>query len=1385
VLLGGTVWWIGSDNSLPRALELAQRWLPAGQQLEFTAAQGSLGSGGRIGRLVWRKPGLELTIEDLRLDWSLRELLRRDLRVRTLYARRVHVRQGPEQPPPERPFMMPDHITLPVKLTVPVAIAQVQIERVDASGAASVHELHDVAAGYRYNGIWHAARLQSLGYGESTAQATLQLHARELALSTRIDAALRNLTPAIPLAMQVVLNADGSIARDDASQLDIRLDARPRKGAVSSDADQGSVLATAVVHPWRAQPVQQLQLEVTDLNARAFHASAPDTALQGTASVTPDPGDEARAWQAQAQFSNAMPGAWDTGRLPLRQLTLEAGVEPTQVAIRTARIELSGGRPAGDLAIDGQISLEEPPHSTLRLTLEQLDLQALAGNLPRTALDGTVTLAPSEAESWQLRVDIGNALAGPLDAERAPLERLLAAINGRADRIDVDAVILEIGSGRLQLEGGISLATRDMDLRGELQALPLRQVHRRAAGDADALLSGTFTVQGRPQQRVTFSADLQSTLAAAGTTRSPWEIRALQTEGSWSPTRLQVDRVHLDAFQARVDGTGIDVVLPGFDSIAARVNAVAPGIELTANAAMRQQSGGGTLDLTLASAERLIAWLKDLPMIGERVPEWRAAGAARLDAEWQGGWRQWVAAFTRPIARSRLRLDVEGSTDGLRFELPGAADAPPRRIDVRRFNVDMEGSPAAATLALDADVRADASVAVLDVRLRSTQSRGTGGAARWNIAVEKFAATSTLREGESPWSLAFSDGLQAIVEAGGTRELQLTAGNATVTAPPEVADGGEPLRVSWEPMRWRRTARGALTIQSKGTVTGIQPGWLDQLLAKKEGEGPLTAAGMRTDLVLTGDWDVQMTDRVAVRAHVRRERGDLWLTEGGEPAGIERFDLEVRSMEEDVGLTLDWNSQRAGVINAGVNTRLARRDAGWRLPEDAPLSGRIQARIHDLTNWTFLAPPGWRLRGGLSADIGLGGTVQAPRLDGGIEGTQLNLRSVLDGIELHDGSLRAHLEGTRMRIEQLTFEGGTGSRAHVRGFSGNLTPPPTERGSMTATGIIDWSGVRTDGGDAQTGIVMDLEAQLQRMQVVVRNDRQLTLSGELSAALRAGLLTVRGDMRVDRAAIMLPEASAPTVGDDVTIIRNVDLKNPSAVEARQRARLEGRKPIDLDMKVDLGRDLALEGQGITTRLEGELNARTSTRPGEPVSLFGEVRTVEGRYRAWGQALDVETGVVRFNGPMGNPALELLAIRPEIEVRAGVRVTGTLLAPRVQLYSEPDLPEGEKLSWVVLGRATLVTGGEGTNLQQSALSLAAGQLAGGLGRDLGLDELGVDEGAVSIGKRISNELYLTYEAGLSGAASTLYIFYDITRRLTVRGETGEASAIDLIYTIKYD
>lgn len=1378
LLVAGIGWWAGTEGSLARAMQIAQRFLPDDQSLAATDVQGSITGGGHVGRLQWSKPGTAVTIDDLRLDWSLRQLFSRELNVRTLSARNLHLRLTPHPDKPDEPFIMPASLTLPFKVTVPLAITRVQIESVDVDGSTSTQILDNIAAQYRYDGVQHALRLSSLRYGQSSAQAVLQLHARNLTLTSQFDASLRNLVADAPFAMQVRLQANGTLAGGDAAKLDLQLDAReqPDTGA--------QVLAQATVHPWREQPAQQVDVQVNQLNAHSFSSQAPVTAIHGRATLVPGANANALAWDATADFTNDEAGAWDRQRLPLRQIAARARLSPELLNIESARAELGGRNAAGTIALTGQLPFTQLTQANLQLDLRQVDLQPLMTSLPRTAFNGALTVKPGQPGSSQVVTDIRNSLPGSLDRERAPLDRLLADLRITAERWQIGRLDLQFNDGRVQVRGEYAPATQTLDLRGELQRLPLRQIHRKMANDLASELSGNVTVTGNLQQGLAFTADMASDAQGAATRRGEWEIRSIQTNGKWSPTRLTVERIHLDAFQAAVDGSGIDVVLPDFDSVKARVTANAPGVKLAADATMQQQSGGGKLSAQLASAEELVAWLRGLPLIGENLPAWRASGTASIDADWQGGWRQWMAGFRNPASQPGLRLNAIAKSDGLRINVPATASSAATRIDVQKLDLDVQGNLAAARLAIDGDARMNDTRAVVDIRMQTTQVAGTQGAPRWNIAVSQFNASATLPDQPQPWRLQLSQGLQLAVQPGTDLELRASAGSATLSAPAAEANAGEPLKLTWQPVVWRRTASGATTLQTTGTATGIQPAWVDQLLARK-GEGPIAGAGMRTDLSLSGDWDIRMTDRVNIRAHVKRERGDLWLLEPETAAGIRTFDLRVESDDEDVSLALNWDTERAGIITGRVATRLARQDGGWSLPDTAPLSGNIKAQLQDLNTWAFLAPPGWRIAGALDANVSLAGTMQAPRLNGSIEGRTLNLRSVLDGVDLHDGTLRANLNGSRMEIVELSFQGGTGSRAYVRGFSGNRTQPSSDRGRMVAKGSIDWSSV-AKASEAETGLVMNLTADLQRMQVLVRNDRQMTLSGDLSASLQQGALRIRGNLEVDRASIVLPEASAPTLGDDVVIVRSTDLRNPGAVEARQaRGSLETRKPLDMEIKLDLGRDLALEGQGITTRLEGELTVRSNTIGSDPFSVFGEVRTEQGRYRAWGQALNVETGVVRFNGPYTNPSLNLLAIRPEIDVRAGVRVTGTLNAPRVQLYSDPDLPEGEKLSWVVLGRATVITGAEGSSMQQAALGFAAGQLSGKLASGIGLDELGLAETGVTVGKRLSNELYLTYQQGLSGAASTLFIFYDITRRLTVRAQTGEASAVDLVYTIKYD
>jgi len=88
------------------------------------------------------------------------------------------------------------------------------------------------------------------------------------------------------------------------------------------------------------------------------------------------------------------------------------------------------------------------------------------------------------------------------------------------------------------------------------------------------------------------------------------------------------------------------------------------------------------------------------------------------------------------------------------------------------------------------------------------------------------------------------------------------------------------------------------------------------------------------------------------------------------------------------------------------------------------------------------------------------------------------------------------------------------------------------------------------------------------------------------------------------------------------------------------------------------------------------------------------------------------------------------------------------------------------------------------------------MSGGLAAAIGLDELSyrsaannadgsTSEGAITLGKRFSRNFYVAYERSVSGALGTLFVCFDLSQRVTVRGQAGEQSAVDLIYTFSFD
>jgi len=230
------------------------------------------------------------------------------------------------------------------------------------------------------------------------------------------------------------------------------------------------------------------------------------------------------------------------------------------------------------------------------------------------------------------------------------------------------------------------------------------------------------------------------------------------------------------------------------------------------------------------------------------------------------------------------------------------------------------------------------------------------------------------------------------------------------------------------------------------------------------------------------------------------------------------------------------------------------------------------------------------------------------------------------------------------------------------------------------------------------------------------------------------------------------------------------------------------------LQVDLGDDLKLRGRGLDTRLRGSL---ALTTPSGRMAVNGSVRTEAGSYAAYGQKLAIERGVLTFNGTADNPRLDILALRPNLDLRVGVLVSGSVQFPRVRLFSEPEMSDTDKLSWLVLGRAPDGLARNDTALlQRAALALLAGEGRGldqTLLANIGLDELSVrqtetgdvKDTVVTLGKQISRRWYVGYERGVNSTTGTWQLIYRVAQRFTVRAQAGQDNALDAIWTWRWN
>jgi len=393
----------------------------------------------------------------------------------------------------------------------------------------------------------------------------------------------------------------------------------------------------------------------------------------------------------------------------------------------------------------------------------------------------------------------------------------------------------------------------------------------------------------------------------------------------------------------------------------------------------------------------------------------------------------------------------------------------------------------------------------------------------------------------------------------------------------------------------------------------------------------------------------------------------------------------------------------------------------WRLPRTAPLSGELQASMPSIAWLGPLVDPTLGLAGAIEITASASGTVASPQLQGSVSGNGLEAHVDAAGLHLDQGTLAADFTDDRLLLRNLTLRGGDGS--------------------VSASGVMSFAEGSRRG---------ELDFKLNRLALVKMPAQLLEVSGNGRMLLEGNTATLTGSIRADRGLIEVREWDRPRLSEDVVIV------------GREKAPPEERSSrLRLDLDLDLGDDFRVKGAGLDARLQGNVQVRSDDGV---MKAKGVVRVAEGHYTAYGQQLKIERGALLFDGPLSNPVLDILAIRKNQAVEAGVAISGTALSPRTKLVSNPPVPDQEKLSWLVLGQGTGAR-------DESVFSLP--------GANVQPDDF------VSIGTQLTTSLYVGVGRSLAGTGTILKLTYVISDRWAVQTRSGDATGATVIYTISFD
>ena len=1440
-LLAGAYWYLGRESTLQSLAERVAR--ESGGSIVITGVKGSLYSSMELGKIVFRSPEQLMTAENVSIDWSPFQYLTKGIAINHLHVKTLRVDTLRESEPAK----------MPVSLAAPFLL-QLNDARIDKVTLAKAG-VNTIIADVRFNLNGDKQKWTLKGgsaitpWGYAKADGSINAHK-----PFKLDATASLTQLVIPKGQK-------------AAQLNLRATGDLVTTQVGANGQSGKAIGDALftLSPFDPIPMRAMQINGKHLDPGFFNPALPTADLSINIAARIEANRNVKG-SVNIDNAGAV-GPIDKQLLPLRAMRGDLTGNLSALQISGAVIDFGvAGKFTGSGKLDRAPDEPGLGNANFVLHTDRLDLKLLHSRMKATKIAGDIKLAnqgktqtlTAQLVEAGMRLDANATLADNLlQVQKASIsaEGSTVRLTGNASLVGTREFKVSASATRFNPAsfGDYPKADINADINANGFMSPAWKLAADFALRPSRLFDQPLSGKGKFNADANHVSNVDATLAlGANTANFRGSFGAKGEKLLWRMDGKQLAAVRKDLYGTIVATGAISGTMEA-PRTTFEVDAKGLGWTPAARAA-----NAGALR---AAGE---AWLSAPAKNGKRTVEASAKGnaagfnpaafgsflpgsingtfdaAGRLGADWRGTLNLalqpstlanspfWgharIAADAQHVSNADIDLHVGPNVATAKGSFGAGADVLDWRIDAPQlqalgpnFGGALRGSGSVSGTMEMPSLKAALEGQNLKFSgqqlktLRASASVGSGrGAADPLVSDIEIAGFSS---GEGGQRLD-----TARLQTTGTRgahTLRFSGRNATADASGEVQGGWNagawtgtvaalqnkgpyafalqapvPLRIAGAPgsgvmgllKPQTISLRGALvklpngTVSvesldkdglhwtSKGSAAGVPLYYLAQF-------SPALRDSLRGDLTIGGKWALDMQGPASAGAppsltgmlHLFREKGDL-IAGADVPVvlGLRVLDVRADIVGGAMRTQVTIDGTRIGRATVDATAQLVQ----GRISTASPLKLSANA---DMTSIAWLAPfagqPGLELDGALKLALTGGGTIGVPTLNGAVNGDNLAIRWAEQGVKLRNGQLRAQLAGDQMLLQRLSFDG--------------------VQGRATADGAVRFSG-----GEA----TMQLKLVADKLEILSRPDRTLVVTGESTLIRDAKRFHIDGKFRADRALIELAPQGRPTLSDDVVVIgrtkQGIVEKQPAAPTI----------PLTFSIEADLGDQFRLRGMGIDAELAGTVRLNSSTRGPR---ANGGIRVVAGTYKAYGQNLTIERGVLTFSGPYENPALNIRAVRrrpegdqlSETNVEAGVEVRGTALSPVAKLVSTPNVPDSEKLSWLVLGHGMDAVAGNETGV----LTAAAGALLGGKGggfqsriaNSLGLDELGLSQAkglestVVTVGKRLSSRAYLSFEQGATSASSLVKLRYKLNTKWSLQFQTGTNTALDVLYTWAFD